>query len=142
MITDLKIKMLKILSIVMCLCSLSRKTDYCSDEQWECLDGRRCLDKMYVCDLVMHCTDGSDETPELCALWQCPSNMLRCTCKEQWIQTDSYYDAWSRCPNHWCLQNEYICDGEPYNDNKPNHESCHGLDETMELCSEWTCPKG
>ncbi len=85
----------------------------CSDEQWACLDGKRCIGGEYVCDGLIHCTDASDESNELCSSRICPD------------------DAW-RCPDNKCLRPSYVCDGE---------KTCRdGSDEDPEFCSQWICP--
>ena len=79
----------------------------CTDGKWSCRDGKRCIEEHYVCDSFLHCTDGSDEKPELCALWQCPTNMLK-------------------CPNNICLKAEFVCD-------KVTAGWCLGFDESDEV---------
>ncbi len=86
----------------------------CSDSEWDCHDGKRCIKKQYVCDNTIHCSDGSDEKPEVCAIWQCSAGRWKCL------------------DNLWCISSSKVCD---------ERSDCKdGSDETDEACSN--CPEG
>ncbi len=87
----------------------------CNSTQWSCQDNRRCLKIEAVCDGIIHCTDGSDEKPELCALWQCPDGMWKCVEKK-------------------CIKERDVCDRQP--------NCLNNSDENSELCSDWNCSNG
>ncbi|XP_021363865.1 SCO-spondin-like [Mizuhopecten yessoensis] len=38
----------------------------CTDDQFSCTDGQSCIEKIFRCDSVMDCRDGSDETECVC----------------------------------------------------------------------------
>ena len=91
----------------------------CGNETWACHDGMRCIQEKYTCDGIIHCRDGSDEQPEVCALWQCPDDMWRCA-------------------NHKCIDVGKVCDG----DSSASNGNCgDGDDEREELCTTWQCRK-
>ena len=92
----------------------------CDETKWSCHDGRRCINKKYVCGKIFHCTDGSDEKHEVCALWQCTNG--------KW-----------KCGNNKCIDKEKVCDGY---DNIISDNCGDGSDEAQEVCSTWNCTTG
>ncbi len=93
----------------------------CSDGKWECHDGRRCLEERYICDGIIHCTDGSDENPDVCALWQCSPGRFKCLFDNK------------------CIPNKVVCDG---NTERALWNCRDGSDELDIVCSEWNCTEG
>ncbi len=51
----------------------------CDPDQFSCHDGRRCIGGEFFCDGIIHCGDGSDETPEMCNTWQCVEGKWKCS---------------------------------------------------------------
>ena len=130
-----------LLGMTLCLCTsgiealtMTNTTRNCSDGKWSCHDGRRCIWNQYVCNGRIHCTDGSDEKPDVCALWQCSKGMWK-------------------CGDNICINDEYICDANPSSfigncitSKKPvvlKYCNCRdGSDEQKSVCSEWNCTDG
>ncbi len=87
-----------------------------NESQWECLNGQRCINDEYVCDTLIHCPDGSDEMPEVCVPWVCPT------------------DRWKCKRDNKCISKKIVCDREI---------QCYDeSDEGPELCAEWQCLEG
>ena len=75
----------------------------CGHGKWKCFDGPRCIETKHVCDNKIHCTDGGDEKPEVCALWNCTTGMWKCNddkCIERdQVCNDRYYSRDSKIYN-------------------------------------------
>ena len=127
----------------------------CSDEQWSCQDGRRCIGLGYVCDLTKHCGDGSDEWYPFCQEWKCPAGYFKCDdnqcIKDELVcnsypncadQSEEYLDCFNwpcspgffKCDDGQCLRNEQVCDGKVGSDCTDWSDELH--------CDSWTCPEG
>ncbi len=82
----------------------------------QCRTGGRCIYVESICDGFLNCYDRSDEDPEVCLTWQCPSN--------RW-----------QCQNHLgCHYLETVCDG--------GVQCSDNSDESRALCKDWECPAG
>ncbi len=127
----------------------------CSDKQWSCQDGRRCIELGRVCDREIHCGDGSDERYSLCTEWKCPDGFFKCAdnqcIKEEMVcnsfpncndETDEYLSCfhWNcskgyfKCDDGQCLNIQGVCNG------KVGTECTDWSDELH--CDSWTCPEG
>ena len=128
----------------------------CDSGQWSCVDNKKCINEHSVCDGLIHCRDGSDEKKEMCALWNCTNNKIKCNnetkctieaakvcnafydCKDKSDEDITLCRTW-QCPTrHWkcangaCINYNNVCDGYP-----------HCLDGSDELtCENWICPEG
>ncbi len=127
----------------------------CSDDEWVCQDGRRCIGLGYVCDMTTHCGDGSDEWPSFCQQWKCPAGFFKCdnnqcitedlvcnsfpNCNDQ---SDEYLDChdWQcspgffKCDDGQCLREQEVCNGKVGTDCMDWSDESH--------CDSWTCPEG
>ncbi len=89
----------------------------CKDEEWKCHDGRRCIQKKYLCDGDIHCGDGSDEDPEVCV---------------DGITCDEF--KWKCATGNQCIVMERVCD---------RFSDCRdGSDAEPTFCKNFTCPEG
>ncbi len=105
----------------------------CDENEWQCHDGRRCINKNFVCDKLIHCTDGSDEKPEVCLKWKCPIGRWRCETGNQ------------------CIDENKVCDGEIWglDENRRGmvggiqwNGNCQDLsDEAHDLCANTNCSR-
>ena len=92
----------------------------CDENQWECQDGRRCIQYKNVCDGFIHCRDGSDENKAFCLHWECPEHMWKCR-------------------NNQCISEEHVCDKAK----RGNDVNCKDQsDEEIDVCRNWTCTPG
>ncbi len=92
----------------------------CSDGEWSCLDGSRCIADAHVCDDRIHCADGSDESTQVCEVWQCAAG--------KW-----------KCPHNKCISSVHVCDDL----RTSGLGNCgDGSDEANELCAHWNCSSG
>ncbi len=94
----------------------------CSEEEWECKDGKRCIPKDCVCDINIHCRDGSDESDDVCADWQCAEGLWKCA-------------------NNKCINSIKVCDGSTLR-NDVIKNCLDESDEDSELCMNWDCGEG
>ncbi len=100
-----------VLMFVLLLASEINKTG-----KWECLDGKRYINVQYVCNGYIHCSDGSDEILDMCALWDCP------------------LQSW-KCLDNRCIASSNVCDGDSL-----SFGNCKdGSDEAEDVCAYWTC---
>ena len=67
--------------------------EICDTEEWKCHDGSKCITKNHVCDIIIHCTDGSDENPEVCVDWPCPNGTWKCN-DSSCISESNVCDGW------------------------------------------------
>ncbi len=86
----------------------------CSDGEWSCLDGRRCISQGLVCDFNVHCGDGSDEWGSFCEEWQCPEGFFKC--------------EYNRC-----IPEKLVCD---------SWANCADISDEKVDCYEWSCSPG
>ncbi len=95
------------------------------DGWWACKDGRRLIGDIYVCDGRFHCTDGSDESDEVCSKWNCS--------EEYW-----------KCGSNECIKQDYVCDRNVRHINTLGSVSAcqDGSDESDGVCSDWKCMEG
>ena len=75
-----------------------------------------------MCDGRFHCTDGSDESNEVCSKWNCT--------KQYW-----------KCGSNECIHTALVCDGS-FHASRYNDGCKDGSDESDEVCSMWRCPEG
>lgn len=57
----------------------------CNSQEIECKTGGNCISLINVCNGVKHCTDGSDEDPQICKFWKDDKG--------------------------WCNQGKFMCEG-------------------------------
>ncbi len=137
-----------------------------ADNFWTCKDGKRSIGEKYVCDGKFHCTDGSDESKEVCSHWNCTELHWKCgshecihahgvcdndfngyndRCRDGSDEDAIMCSTWKcpegywKCGSNECIQEDYVCDG----DFDHNLQRCNdGSDESYELCSTWQCLEG
>ncbi len=130
-----------LLGITLCLCIsgieafvVTKTTRNCSDGKWSCHDGKRCIENQYVCDGAIHCSNGSDEKPEVCALWQCSKGMWKCgdnkCIHESKVCNLKPSDSYSNCTNSTSPIAAVYCNCKD------------GSDEHQSVCSTWNCTSG
>ncbi len=84
-------------------------------------DWSKCVDDEYVCDGDPSCSDGSDEDPTKCAVWNCTADFV-----------------WQCEDRQKCISKDYVCDG-----NADDTDSCSdGSDEDAVTCLQWNCTAG
>ena len=95
----------------------------CETGEWACRDGKRCVREAQVCDMKIHCRDGSDEKYDVCALWQCAEGFWKCL-------------------DNKCIGERNVCNGyTSYGVFMTSGTSnCRdGSDELNEVCLTWNC---
>uniref|UniRef100_A0A182LSY4 Peptidase S1 domain-containing protein n=1 Tax=Anopheles culicifacies TaxID=139723 RepID=A0A182LSY4_9DIPT len=133
----------------------------CNYYEWKCGSGQ-CIESHQLCDGVVDCKDGSDETSKSCAFIRCPSYAFRCqygACVDGNAlcngvrECADHSDEHVHCPGNSgtilaahgncsnsefscrsgnCIPADKVCDGQ---------EDCSdGTDETQQLCSLVFCP--
>lgn len=144
-----------------CTGLLVAKRDIFSTNSFQCSDGQR-IDTTNVCNGIVNCPDGSDESARQCIAINCPSYSYRCTygacvsrtaeCNGRAYECADNSDELSpKCPaksasqlSGSCQQQQFQCDsGECISGYKlcDGHIDCaDGTDETVKYCAAISCP--
>ncbi|KAK5638878.1 hypothetical protein RI129_013173 [Pyrocoelia pectoralis] len=129
-----------------------RRTRFCNISSFRC-DSGECIDEENLCDGVVHCKDGSDETRDCVNIIPCSSNFLfQCdygACINKAQQCDGKYDCKDRsdesaiacaksgnskfsCKSGEWINADAVCDGIGH---------CKdSSDETVDVCENFNCP--
>ncbi|XP_065835962.1 low-density lipoprotein receptor-like [Oscarella lobularis] len=81
----------------------------CSDREYKCLDGERCIPYPHRCDSYVDCKDGSDENQETCKTApRCPPRLqFSCVTTPQCIPWSKHCDGVDDCQDN---SDEYGCE--------------------------------
>ncbi|XP_065832092.1 low-density lipoprotein receptor-like isoform X2 [Oscarella lobularis] len=81
----------------------------CSDREYKCLDGERCIPYPYRCDSYVDCKDGSDEDQETCKTApRCPPRLqFSCVTTPQCVPWSKHCDGTDDCQDN---SDEYGCE--------------------------------
>ena len=57
----------------------------CNAFQYKCRTENKCVHRSWLCDAEEDCTDGSDESPDVCSSHKCAAGHFRCANGVSWI---------------------------------------------------------
>ncbi|KAJ6647666.1 Prolow-density lipoprotein receptor-related protein 1, partial [Pseudolycoriella hygida] len=116
-------------------CEKDPTLDSCKVNQTNCgegfrCDGDRCIDRLHLCDGIVHCKDASDEHTDQCKTVVCAANQYQCKETKQCIPKtwvcDNHFDCPDKsdetencddcaeflCNNKVCIPFSQLCDGQ------------------------------